>query len=581
MQSKFISKWNAAMSILEKKTAKKLIHLNNDGVCAGFSSALLDYASRADLATFYDYINFITTQSPEKIAEFLESKSSKESQLANRLFRFVGMLALLQENQSVKTVTHQGSLRSANAQRINYGAKGKTSAEVLTNVTSALELLKKLSVNEGMILGAEGHAYAIYRTENTWIIFDSNDRNPGAGQEFKSINRAARKLADVVDTNVESYALSKMSETRQVFQLIFNIFAQFINLFRRDKRLLSPVALAATHVQFPKAIKAQENSDANSAIVAHVPHHSSSHSQIMAQMKGTGNAQVLALRAIEANDADLLEQIVSKYALDVNQPWQVWHADKNNTLNPLKMAIRSNSLRVVEKLIALGSDVNLQDDEGNSLLLLAVEQQNTELAQLLLEKHANPDLANKNGASPLTVAIKQQNHAMVALLLKHNANPDQSSKEVTPLLLAASKQDTTTLEMLLKKGANPDVFYKDHISPLTLSIEKENASMVKMLLEHHANPNLQDDKGCTALMQAIIVENEELVSLLVSHDADPSVCTLRGGYSARDLAVHSKNNAIINLLSGDANNSISKVNTSNSSENSVQDEVNPSVLVLG
>ncbi len=545
MQSRFIKKWNAAIALLEAMPAygpQKFIHLHTEGQCAGFSAALLAYGSREDLEAFYRYIDLISNQSPEAIAALLSSNDSKESQLANELFNFVSMLNTLQKNQMTKSASHHGPTRTSNIHRISSTAKAQITAEVLVNETSARKLLKRLSFNEGMLLGAEAHAYAIYRTENTWIIFDPNDSESGRSHEFTSIKAASRKLLKVLDENTESFALSKMSFPRETFQLIVNIFMQFINLFRREKRLLAPVALAATQIDFSNPTNPSESH----AAVASKPNNS--HTKIMQTIAGHSNAEVLANRAIETGDDKLLQELVKKHKLDINQPWQVLHGEKTNKAHPLVAAIISNNENIIDTLISLGADVNTQHHGNTSCLQLAIEENNPALVACLL-KHADPNFTVEGQRSPLATAIAAGNNNIVQLLLQHNANPDQKDYTgVPPLLHAVSKNDAKSVELLLSKEANPNVSYQGKASPLTVAIHQKNSVLIEMLLENNADPNIKDDKGISPLIHAVISNNVENVNILLSHNANPHLLTNKG-QSALDLANHYKNTEIAQLLS--------------------------------
>jgi hypothetical protein len=60
----------------------------------------------------------------------------------------------------------------------------------------------------------------------------------------------------------------------------------------------------------------------------------------------------------------------------------------------LHLAVWMNRLEIVEKLVNLGAEVNIQDDNGDTPLHLALIIHNRLISQFLLEKGAKSDLAN-------------------------------------------------------------------------------------------------------------------------------------------------------------------------------------------
>ena len=58
--------------------------------------------------------------------------------------------------------------------------------------------------------------------------------------------------------------------------------------------------------------------------------------------------------------------------------------------------IRKNNVKSIKKLIASGIDVNLQNDGGNTALILASIRNNSELVKLLIDAGADVNIQNKH-----------------------------------------------------------------------------------------------------------------------------------------------------------------------------------------
>ena len=63
-------------------------------------------------------------------------------------------------------------------------------------------------------------------------------------------------------------------------------------------------------------------------------------------------------------------------------------------------------------------------DNGNTLLIWAVKNNNKELVQFLIENGAEVNLANDYGNTPLHFAFSNKNYEIVNILLKNNASEE-------------------------------------------------------------------------------------------------------------------------------------------------------------
>lgn len=73
----------------------------------------------------------------------------------------------------------------------------------------------------------------------------------------------------------------------------------------------------------------------------------------------------------------------------------------------------------LEALLTCGVPVDIRNEHGDSLLLLAVANGHLEAARALLALGADPELTNAQGQSPIEVASKREDDSMVVLLLEH------------------------------------------------------------------------------------------------------------------------------------------------------------------
>lgn len=85
-------------------------------------------------------------------------------------------------------------------------------------------------------------------------------------------------------------------------------------------------------------------------------------------------------------------------------------------------AARDGETEEVKSLIGKGVDVNMANNNGDTALIVAINSNDTEIARLLLEAGANPDARDVRGAIPLFLACQKQNKKMMKLLMAAGAN---------------------------------------------------------------------------------------------------------------------------------------------------------------
>lgn len=183
---------------------------------------------------------------------------------------------------------------------------------------------------------------------------------------------------------------------------------------------------------------------------------------------------------------------------------------------PLILAVKENNLEIIRDLIQAGADPN----ENKGELLLKVEDtdvlqelvnlgadiekyggealtlsRNFNLSQKLLELGADPNYTFI-GQSPLLNATEDNNTEMIKLLLNYGADINIQDKEDgwTPLMVATYEGHVDLVRFLLKNGANPRLrsFQDKTAYDWALEAKKTNAEIQSMLQNAmKAPPSLQ------------------------------------------------------------------------------------------
>ncbi|MCC5626635.1 ankyrin repeat domain-containing protein [Nostoc sp. CHAB 5715] len=159
--------------------------------------------------------------------------------------------------------------------------------------------------------------------------------------------------------------------------------------------------------------------------------------------------------------------------------------------------LKQNDVAGVKNALEKGANVNMQDKNKRSLLLLASLGQQVEMAKLLAEKGADVNL--------------------------------QDEILDSPFLYAGASGQTELVKLFLAKGARFDVFNRYNGTALIPACERGHVETVKVLVNTKGFPvNHVNRLGWTGLMEAIVLGDgtkryQEIVQLLKDGGADLSI----------------------------------------------------------
>ena len=94
-------------------------------------------------------------------------------------------------------------------------------------------------------------------------------------------------------------------------------------------------------------------------------------------------------------------------------------------LNDLdKKILKSDYYENVKLLLKNKADINKPDNNGNTPLIISINQNNNAIAKLLLESKSNIEQQNNNGDTALMISIQQNNDEITNLLLNFMIDAD-------------------------------------------------------------------------------------------------------------------------------------------------------------
>ncbi|KAK4210778.1 ankyrin repeat-containing domain protein [Rhypophila decipiens] len=205
---------------------------------------------------------------------------------------------------------------------------------------------------------------------------------------------------------------------------------------------------------------------------------------------------------------------------------------------PLHFAAHGTSLAAMKVLFQHGADVKAQDDNGATVLHLAMMKSNDEIVDLILSRRGAPLLCQQDmeGCTPLVIATYYQHYRLIKRLAEKYAEARKAinlptNSGYTPLLIAVENGDEEMVDTLLSLDApahcNATATTKDGRTALTLAAKSGFANIVDELLRKRRDEILciletvwDTLGGLTALQTSLEMHNLDIASTLVREGAN-------------------------------------------------------------
>jgi ankyrin repeat protein len=164
------------------------------------------------------------------------------------------------------------------------------------------------------------------------------------------------------------------------------------------------------------------------------------------------------------------------------------------------------------------------------------------------------NVQDSNSRTPLHVAVYRKHHAAVRALLRLGANPNAlDAQRYDMLTIAAVQNDIEMLNLALEGGAsarNVTTPYDD--TALSAAAHLGHVEAVRILIAHGAPIDHANMRGWTALHEAVVLGNGganhvATVEALIKAGADPEIKD-RQGYTPLMYARQRRYDAIIKIL---------------------------------
>ena len=206
------------------------------------------------------------------------------------------------------------------------------------------------------------------------------------------------------------------------------------------------------------------------------------------------------------NKTEFIKTLIDDCQQDINSQ------DSNGT-TPLMIAAKKGNIETIEELLKYNASKSATNKHGQTAILIALKYNQPEAANIIIQALPEPTLnlsaTDNSGYNVLhylgycndeNILNVIEKYIYVDDMIESSINPSCS----VPLHIAALNGSTQTVKWLLNHGASPAVENCMGQSPLLLAIKNNHAEVVDLLLEV-SSPEIPDNYGQLALHYAAAV----------------------------------------------------------------------------
>eukprot|EP00833_Pecoramyces_ruminatium_P005024 jgi/Orpsp1_1/1179056/evm.model.c7180000067754.1 len=179
-------------------------------------------------------------------------------------------------------------------------------------------------------------------------------------------------------------------------------------------------------------------------------------------------------------------------------------------------AVEVNCKEIVDYFIGRGVSINVQDDLGNTGLMIASSYGYDNLVYYFLFHQADKNVYNSDHNTALHLACYGGFTAIVESLVSHGAiiNAEGYGGN-TPLIVASKDNNEAVVKCLVAYGA--DVNTRNHHGKTALFYASKygRLHLVKYLIDHGANMRLKNNYGCNPLLAALLKGHRPTLNYLL------------------------------------------------------------------
>ncbi|KAI1008486.1 hypothetical protein LB504_001319 [Fusarium proliferatum] len=194
-----------------------------------------------------------------------------------------------------------------------------------------------------------------------------------------------------------------------------------------------------------------------------------------------------------------------------------WEYDQLSGKDPVPTHLSSSETQTST------TDVDFQDDVGQTALSLAAQQDDVETMRRLITMGADLELADRDGKTPLCWAAAEGKESAVKFLLDKGARIEATEHIYgrTPLSWAAARGHAGVVRVLCTNGAHVNEIDDSNRTPMSWAASRGNEETLQLLIDAGAEFKSKDSEfSRTPLHWAATRNRPNNASLLLQHGAE-------------------------------------------------------------
>ena len=182
----------------------------------------------------------------------------------------------------------------------------------------------------------------------------------------------------------------------------------------------------------------------------------------------------------------------------------------------------------IRNMITAGVDVNARDENGNTALINIVsgKEDRNQLKKMraVISGRANVNIQNKDGLTALMLIASSGNESSIRALISAKPNMDAEDKDGnTALIYAVQNNNVGGAKAIIRGKPNLNKQNKDGNTALMIASENGLEELVRSLISAKANLDMQNNKGDTALLLSVYNKKNNVVKILIDAGADINI----------------------------------------------------------
>ncbi|XP_022775640.1 ankyrin-2-like [Durio zibethinus] len=190
--------------------------------------------------------------------------------------------------------------------------------------------------------------------------------------------------------------------------------------------------------------------------------------------------------------------------VDVIQAGKKPKSSNPSAFSPLMFIIQANEIEALKKLLEQAdTDLNEQDDDGYSALMMAASGGHVEAFRLLLRAGANVKLSNKYGETAISILeLNENGDVFDELMLEYALEEANGPFGFYSLHRAANRGDLNLVHILTSRGCDVNALDADGYTPLMLAARGGYGGVCELLISCGAKCDIENARHETARLLA-------------------------------------------------------------------------------